>query len=71
MAVTKLFGNSIQPSCEYCSRNTTPNGEEPTCAFLQHMDENEDCTYFAYDPLLRKPKVLPPLKQYREEDFTL
>lgn len=35
------------------------------------LDEDEGCSYFSYDPLMRKPKVLPPLKQYSEEDFTL
>lgn len=71
MAVTKLFGNSIAPSCEYCKHNTAANGEDVHCAFSQMMDEEEGCTYFSYDPLMRKPKVLPPFKKYSEEDFSL
>ena len=29
------------------------------------------CSAFSYDPLLRRPKVLPPIRTYTPEDFTL
>ena len=76
MAVTKLFGNTIPPSCDYCSHNKMPDGS-PVCAvpskakFAGQIDEDGNCPFFSYDPLLRKPKVLPPLQRYNKEDFSL
>lgn len=82
MAVIKLFGNSISPNCDYCMQNKTPD-DVPTCSiptnvngkdappFLRKVDENGNCPFFSYNPLFRKPKVLPPLRQYHPEDFEL
>lgn len=82
LSVTKLFGNSIAPSCEYCSHNITPNAE-PDCdipadvnksrakPFARQLDADGKCPFFSYDPLLRKPKVLPPLQKYSKDDFSL
>ncbi|MDD5953252.1 MAG: hypothetical protein PUC32_06360 [Oscillospiraceae bacterium] len=64
----KLFGNTITPSCSICRHNETPE-LSPTCP---HAREGRDhCRRFSYDPLLRKPKALPPLQQYSDEDFSL
>ncbi len=70
MSATKLFGNEIPPDCGYCSRNKAPEAE-PDCDFSPSGRENGACPYFLYDPLLRKPKTLPPLRQFSPEEFSL
>lgn len=64
----KLFGTAIEPSCDYCSHNI---GLEsiPVCALSKDVDE--ECSHFSYDPLLRKPRTLPPMMQFSAEDFEL
>ena len=65
----KLFGNSIPPCCDYCAHNETPE-LNPTCN-CSKTNETGKCSAFSYDPLLRRPKVLPPIHTYTPEDFTL
>jgi len=66
----KLFGNQIEPNCEYCSHSSsTDNGV--ACSLSRSIDENGKCSHFAYDPLLRTPNSAPPLREYNENDFKL
>ena len=62
----KLFGSRIEADCSYCSRNTGTD-EKPVCAFKRLPDGG--CPHFAYDPLMRVPRALPPLREYDEKDF--
>ena len=65
MKHTSLYGTRIDPNCEYCSHNTTPE-LSPNCAVHCEIDENGKCKKFAYDPLLRTPKkdlLLPNLQK--------
>ncbi|MFR5070246.1 MAG: hypothetical protein ACLTE2_11120 [Eubacteriales bacterium] len=50
MKHTSLYGTRIDPNCEYCSHNTTPE-LSPNCAVHCEIDENGKCKKFAYDPL--------------------
>ena len=70
MKHTSLYGTRIDPNCEYCSHNTTPE-LSPNCAGHCEIDENGKCKKFAYDPLLRTPKKRPPLAKFTKEDFKL
>ena len=69
MKHTSLYGTRIDPNCEYCSHNTTPE-LSPNCAVHCEIDENGKCKKFAYDPLLRTPKKRPPLAKFTKEDGT-
>lgn len=64
----KLFGNNIQADCGYCSHNTGA-GEKHACAFGHSPDGV--CPNFSYDPLMRVPRALPPLREYDEKDFKI
>lgn len=77
MSDQKLFGNQITPACAYCHRNTIQNGTL-RCTIssagkgqLQQKKETDSCPFFDYDPLQRKPSVLPPLGQFDPTDFSL
>ena len=72
MPANKLFGSRIVPDCACCTRNENPEGT-PRCALFRGQTRNEDrnCPYFSYDPLLRKPDVLPPFQQFDPSDFDL
>lgn len=63
----KLFGNEIEPSCEYCIHFSVMAGQG-RCVFSLSCP---DCGKFQYDPLRREPKAAPPLKDYSDEDFRL
>lgn len=67
----KLFGNSVEPNCEYCTHNSAAEGEVPLCAIRQNPGEKAACRQFNYDPLKRSPKNLPPLPKFDPEDFSL
>ena len=70
MANTDLYGLKIEPNCEYCSNNRTPN-LLPTCSVNCKIDEKGKCKKFSYDPLMRTPKNPPPLADFTKEDFNL
>ena len=61
-----LFGSAIQPDCSCCRRGT-----DGGCSLNLEIDEDGGCPRFSYDPLLRTPHSLPPLREYSEEDFQL
>jgi hypothetical protein len=69
----KLFGTNISPSCEICfyHRNDENGTMLCTASEADKEDDGASCSHFRYDPLLRKPTVLPPLKRYTPEDFSL
>ncbi|WP_099204049.1 hypothetical protein [Scatolibacter rhodanostii] len=67
----KLFGNYIEPSCDYCSHNAGKK-ENIHCS-LQLVFSDKGCKKFEYNPLKRIPKVQPVLKKdgYTADDFSL
>ncbi len=65
----KLFGNNIEPKCEYCELAQYSGGK-----FLctkNKMIVNNKCRKFKYDPLKRVPNSTPSLDRYSLEDFVL
>ena len=70
MSYTDLFGKKIEPNCEYCTNNSTPD-LLPTCSANCAIDEKGNCKKFNYDPLMRTPKNKPPLASFTKKDFEL
>ena len=66
---SKLFGNNIDTSCEYCSNAQKINGIILCKANKEIV--NGDCSRFKYNPLMRVPKTTPVFPQYDPKDFEL
>ena len=68
----KLYGNNIQPCCEYCTyaRRAT-DGRVMLCPRRGIVPLYHKCRKFKYDPLKRIPFRQPPLQKYQPEDFKL
>ena len=62
---TSLFGSKIEPDCAYCTNNTAGG------CLRQNEIKNGKCSAFDYDPLLRRPKVAPPLPVPDAKEFEL
>jgi hypothetical protein len=60
----KLFGDGIEPRCEYCANFS----EKGSCCF---GEKDPSCGRFQYDPLKRTPVCPPPLKKHSPDEFTL
>ena len=69
---TAVFGEHIEPHCEWCLKNIAKEDEEPRCLFGKTIEDGK-CLKFVYDPLMRTPRPAPSFKkeQYSEEDFKL
>lgn len=65
----KLFGNNIEPNCEYCDRYNKDEGAY-YCEAKKEI-KNGKCRKFAYNPTLREPKSEALLSQFSKEDFEL
>ncbi|MBQ3265545.1 MAG: hypothetical protein IJH07_07185 [Ruminococcus sp.] len=65
----QLFGNSIAPSCVYCEHSKT-EGSSQFCTVHKAL-KNGKCKKFKYNPIMREPKGMAPLKSYQKEDFSL
>lgn len=65
----KLFGNDIVPSCVYCSNSGT-QGDSQYCKVNRTL-KNGKCRKFCYNPIMREPGGMAPLKSFSKEDFTL
>lgn len=65
-----LFGDGIEPSCKYCAHGPGP---AESCAFRRFgAGETEaSCRAFRYDPLMRAPVSLPPVKKHSPDEFEL
>ena len=66
---SKLFGNNIDTSCEYCSNAQKINGIILCKANREIVNGN--CSKFKYNPLMRVPKTAPKFPQYDPKDFEL
>ena len=68
----KLYGNSIQPSCEHCAHGRrSSDGKAVLCTRRGVMPLYHHCRKFLYDPLKRIPFRQPTLQAFRQEDFRL
>ncbi len=58
--------------CEYCEHAALLNDEyNVLCGKKGIVNRGYTCKRFAYDPLKRVPKTLPPLPKLSEEDLLL
>lgn len=68
----KLYGNNIQPACEYCARaRRAVDGRVMLCTRKGVVPLYHRCRRFLYDPLKRIPYRQPALEKYKPEDFSL
>ena len=65
----KLFGNDIVPSCVYCEYSKKEGGAQ-YCTKNKTLI-NGKCKKFKYNPIMREPKGMAPLKSFSKEDFEL
>jgi len=66
---TQLFGNNVEPKCEYCNYNC---GDEDISCALNQSPENGFCKKYEYNPLMRKPKTQTLFNNdFTEDDFKL
>ena len=70
----KLYGNNIQPCCEYCAHaRRAADGRVMLCNRRGIVPMYHKCRRFKYDPLKRvppRPAVLDT-KRLKEEDFSI
>lgn len=69
----KLFGNNIEPACEYCEKGSAVGkGQMILCSHKGVVAPYFHCRKFTYTPLKRVPaKPTPPLPEYSPDDFKL
>ncbi len=68
----KLYGNNIQPGCEYCVHaRRAADGRVMLCHKRGIVPLYHHCRRFVYDPLKRIPYRQPALEKFQPEDFTL
>ena len=63
----RLFGNNIVPSCSYCEYSKT-EGNQQYCIKNKAI-KNGTCRKFKYNPIMRTPHSMAPLKQYEPDNF--
>lgn len=68
----KLYGNSINPSCEYCARaKRSADGRVMLCGRQGIVPLYHHCRRFQYDPLKRVPFRQPALESFDADAFKL
>ncbi len=68
----KLYGNSIDPTCEICLHGKrSADGKAVLCIHKGVMPLYHFCRKFIYDPLKREPRLAKKLPTYSPEDFSL
>ena len=68
----KLYGNSINPCCEYCARaKRSADGRVMLCEKRGIVPLYHHCRRFQYDPLKRVPFRQPALEKFEAADFRL
>ncbi len=65
----QLFCATIVPSCAYCEHSKT-EGSTQYCDAHKIL-KNGKCRKFKYNPIMREPKGMAPLRTYNKEDFAL
>lgn len=67
----KLFGNNIDPCCEYCAHGKVSSDGNVYCLQKGVVPQYYSCKWFVYAPLKRIPRRPPTLPNYDPEDFSL
>lgn len=68
----KLFGNNIEPACEYCMYGTKSRNGMILCLKVGIVNPFYNCKKFDYDPLKRIPRrPNHRLPKYSPEDFKI
>ncbi|MCH5303365.1 MAG: hypothetical protein J1E41_00755 [Ruminococcus sp.] len=65
----QLFGNNIEPNCEYCD-NFRKNENTFICIKNKEIKWGK-CRKFNYNPTLREPQSEAKMMQFSKEDFDL
>lgn len=69
---TKLFGNNIEPACEYCLNGTRSRDNAMVlCTKKGVVSPFYSCSKYVYMPTKRIPKRRPDLPQFSAEDFKI
>ena len=66
----KLFGNNVEPRCEYCRFIMTNRDGSVSCAYKSETADSP-CQRYVYDPLKREPRTAPSLPSFTPDDFKL
>ena len=68
----KLYGNKIEPACEYCANGRIAADETSVlCERRGVVPLYYSCNKFKYDPLRRKPRRSPVMKTYSDDEFRI
>ena len=68
----KLFGNRINPACEYCQYGSRSRDNAMIlCSKKGVVSPFYSCNKYVYMPTKRIPKRRPNLPDYSAEDFKL
>ena len=67
----KLFGNNIEPACEYCVKGKMSDDGMVYCPQMGVVHPYFSCKWFSYSPLKRVPRRAPSLPSFKAEDFSL
>ncbi len=68
----KLFGNNIEPACEYCRHGSLSSDNAMIlCSKKGVVSPYYSCNKYTYMPTKRIPKRHPELPSYSPEDFSL
>ncbi|MGN0551459.1 MAG: hypothetical protein ACI4I4_06415 [Acutalibacteraceae bacterium] len=70
MKLYRLFGNNIEPNCEFCD-NCEKSDENVRICKAKREIKNGKCRRFKYNPLLRVPAQMARLPKYDPKDFEL
>lgn len=68
----KLFGNNIEPACEYCRHGSRSSDNAMIlCSKKGIVSPFYSCGKFEYMPTKRIPRRRPKLPEFSREDFKL
>lgn len=70
MKFYRLFGNNIEPNCDYCDNCDKEDDDVRLCRAKREIIDGK-CRRFKYNPLLRVPKQISNLPKYDPKDFEL
>lgn len=72
MSGKRLFGENIQPACEYCANGRpTRDADKILCPKMGVCSPGRSCRKYKYDPLRRTPSPHPVLQRYESALFDL
>ncbi len=70
--MSKAFSKKIEPKCEYCVHGRPcKNTDLVVCKKRGVVNDDESCSSFKYDPILRTPQEILIVPQLSKEDFEI